>query len=154
MGKVWQKQWWWWWWWTHLGLVDDQTHERGHQLGPGQRRTLSLQVGFVQRESGRILGSRHRVRVSQRRHGAAAECCPTPGRKRHPVKSHRRDTLPGSVMWWRTGPVLLCLPAGCRSLTVPHLNAQFLCCTEVACVGVFTAHCKRPPPTPWTPTLP
>lgn len=67
------------WSWTHLGLVDDQTHECGHQHGPGQRRRLALQLGFVHGESGRFVRHCHRVGVSQRRHGSAAECCPTPG---------------------------------------------------------------------------
>lgn len=45
--------------WTHLGLVDDQTHDCGHQFGAAHR-TLPVPVRFLQ--------TRQRVRVSQRRH--------------------------------------------------------------------------------------
>lgn len=65
------------WSWTHLGLIDDQTHECGHQHGPGQRRSLAPQVRFVHGESGRFLRHRHSIGVTQRRHGS--QCCPTPG---------------------------------------------------------------------------
>lgn len=54
--------------WTHLGRVDDQTHERGHEHGPGQ--LLPPQLRLVQRQTAGMSRHRHRVGVSQRRHGA------------------------------------------------------------------------------------
>lgn len=45
--------------WTHLGLVDDQTHDCGHQFGAAHW-TLPVPVRFLQ--------TRQRVRVPQRRH--------------------------------------------------------------------------------------
>ena len=69
--------------WTHLGLVDDQTHERGHQRRPGQRRCLPpLQLGSVRLERGRLLRHSDRVGVTQGRHvvqGSAAAAEPERG---------------------------------------------------------------------------
>lgn len=55
--------------WTHLGRVDDQTHEGVDQHGAGQ--LLAPQLRFVQRQAAGVSRDRHRVGVSQRRHGAA-----------------------------------------------------------------------------------
>lgn len=107
--------------WTHLGRVDDQTHEGGHELVSGQRRTLAL----VLRESVR---QRQRVRVSQGGHAGGAGLGAVPGPRRHPRGS-------GGV----TGKALRCdRLSGERTVSSSARKG--------ACVGAFTAHPERPLP--------
>lgn len=73
--------------WTHLGRVDDQTHEGRHELVSGQRRTLALLL----RESVR---QRQRVRVSHGGHAGGAGLGAVPGPRRHP-----RESCCGAGSW-------------------------------------------------------
>lgn len=127
--------------WTHLGLVDDQTHKRWHQLGPGQRRSLELQVAFVYRE--RLLRYGQRVGVSPGRHVVLL------------LNGVRHQD--GGVVQWNPTAGLWTGALWCKISPGPAVLAGWSLCCKVDRGGVcrrFYCALWTSPPTLWTPTVP